>query len=48
MAAWDFQKRLPESERFEIVTINPSIFFGPAIVKGDCASGDILVQFLHN
>jgi len=31
-AAWDFQKSLPENERFELVTINPSMILGPSIV----------------
>lgn len=28
-AAWEFQKRLPEDERFEIVVLNPSMMVGP-------------------
>ena len=28
-AAWDFQASLPESERFELVAINPTLVLGP-------------------
>lgn len=38
-AAWDFHKSLPESERFELVVINPCIIFGPSLIPGDFASG---------
>ena len=31
-AAWDFQKSLPEAERFEIATVNPGLIFGPTLV----------------
>jgi nucleoside-diphosphate-sugar epimerase len=31
-AAWDYQKELPEAERFEIVCINPCLVVGPAFV----------------
>ena len=29
--AWDFVDALPEDEKFEVVTINPSIVLGPNI-----------------
>ena len=29
-AAWDFRDALPESERFDIVTLNPALIMGPA------------------
>lgn len=41
-AAWDFQKSLPEEDRFEIVTINPALVMGPTLVPGDFSSGQIL------
>ena len=34
-AAWDYQKELPEDEKFEIVTICPSLIVGPVL----CGSG---------
>jgi len=38
-AAWDFVAALPENERFEVVTINPSMIMGPALIMGDFTSG---------
>ena len=29
-AAWDFRAALPESERFDIVALNPALIMGPA------------------
>ena len=37
-AAWDFQKELPEGQRFEIVTICPGFIVGPSINCGDAMS----------
>jgi nucleoside-diphosphate-sugar epimerase len=37
-AAWDFQKRLPEHERFEIVVLNPTMMAGPAYFKTESSS----------
>ena len=37
-AAWDFQKKLPEHERFEIVVLNPSMIVGPAFFKTNSSS----------
>jgi len=37
-AAWEFQAALPESERFEISTINPVFIMGPSICAGDGTS----------
>ena len=45
-AAWDFQKSLPEEERFELVTINPSLILGPPYVDGGFASGEVLSKIL--
>ena len=30
-AAWDYVRELPEEEKFEVVTINPSLIIGPAL-----------------
>ncbi len=38
-AAWDFIEALPEQEKFELVTINPSLIFGPSFIQTDFASG---------
>ena len=41
-AAWDFQRELPEAERFEIVTILPGYIMGPAMVGRGFNSGEIV------
>lgn len=28
--AWDFREALPEAERFDIISLNPALIFGPA------------------
>jgi len=33
---------LPEAERFEIVTMNPALIFGPAHQTEDFASGQVM------
>ena len=33
-AAWDFVSALPDSEKFELVTINPSLVVGKALHYG--------------
>ena len=38
-AAWDYQKDLPENDRFELVVINPSLILGPPLIQSDFASG---------
>jgi len=37
-AAWEFQKKLPEDQRFEIVVLNPSMMVGPAFFKAESSS----------
>lgn len=46
-AAWDFLAKLPEDEKFEVVTINPSMILGPNMVNGDFTSGQIIAQFMN-
>ena len=46
-AAWDFQKSLPEAERFEIVCINPVYVHGPTLIPGGFTSADIIVAFFE-
>ncbi len=38
-AAWDFLEALPEHEKFELVTINPSLILGPSFIQTDFTSG---------
>lgn len=45
-AAWDYQESLPEEERFELVTINPSLILGPNLVSGDFSSGEIIKKIM--
>lgn len=37
-AAWDFQKALPEDEKFDIVCLNPALIMGPCSKANDYAS----------
>jgi len=45
-AAWDYLHGLPESERFELVTINPVLILGPSLITGDFSSGKIIMKLL--
>ena len=38
-AAWDYLNSLPESTRFELISLNPSICLGPTLTGRDFASG---------
>jgi len=44
-AAWDFQKSLPEAERFEIVVINPTFVMGPTLIPGGFTSANHCVAY---
>lgn len=37
-AAWDYIEELKDEEKFEIVTINPTLIFGPILVKSPFAT----------
>lgn len=41
-AAWDFVDSLPESEKFELATINPSFILGPSFIKCGFSSGEAI------
>jgi nucleoside-diphosphate-sugar epimerase len=45
-AAWEFINALPEHEKFELVTINPSLILGPNFVVGDFTSGEVIKKIL--
>jgi dihydroflavonol-4-reductase len=32
---WDFQKKMPEDKKFDVVVINPGVIMGPQLNKGD-------------
>ena len=46
-AAWDFQKALPEGERFELVTICPGFIMGPPLRKEGFTSGGFLKMMME-
>ena len=45
-SAWDFVNNLPENEKFELVTINPSFIIGPNIVKCQFTSSELLKKLM--
>lgn len=44
-AAWDYQAKM-KGDKFEIVTINPTIIFGPILVKSPFATQDMMSQIM--
>ena len=45
-AAWDFHASLPENDRFELVSVLPSLVMGPSLVTGDFSSGKYLQMIM--
>ena len=45
--AWDFVKELPEDEKFEIVTINPSWIIGPVLCGRGFASEKLVIDLVN-
>ncbi|CDW84060.1 nad-dependent epimerase dehydratase [Stylonychia lemnae] len=45
-AAWDFQRDLPDDEKFELVVINPALILGPSLVQSDFTSGVIIQKIM--
>jgi nucleoside-diphosphate-sugar epimerase len=45
-AVWDYLDTLKESERFEFVSINPTLIFGPILVKSPFATQTIMSGIL--
>ena len=44
-SAWNYQQQLPEKERFELVTINPSLIVGkPLHIHGGFASAELITK----
>jgi len=41
-AAWDFVANLPDSEKFDLVTLNPGFIVGPNLNKAKFTSGDMI------
>ena len=46
-AAWDFMKRLPKREKFELCVLNPASSWDHCYLKSDCSSGTILTNVLQ-
>lgn len=46
-AAWDFVNKLPQSEKFELVAINPAIIMGPSYVNNGFAIGELVGDLLN-
>ena len=47
-SAWEYWESLPENERFELTTVCPGAIFGPSLIGGGFASGQIIEMFLNN
>ncbi|RYG52604.1 hypothetical protein EON67_00795 [archaeon] len=45
-AAWDFLEKLPEEQRFELATVNPTLVIGPLLWKQECTSAEVLTMLL--
>jgi len=45
--AWDYLEKLPESERFELVVINPGDVMGPSNIKKNYASREFIRSILN-
>ena len=45
-AAWEFQKNLPEGERFDLVSINPGFLIGPNLNKAEFTSGNMIKMMM--
>ena len=41
-------ENLPEGQKFELTTVNPSLVLGPTMVKTEFSSGKILNMFLND
>lgn len=46
-AAWDYQKSLPEDQKFEISTVNPCFVMGPTLIPGGFTSADMIVSYFN-
>jgi nucleoside-diphosphate-sugar epimerase len=45
-AAWDFVESLPAEQRFELVTVNPSLVQGPMLSSNGCSSAQVAKDLL--
>ncbi len=47
-AAWEFQRSLPDEEKFEVVTINPGLILGPAFVGAGFNTGELVSNIMES
>ena len=45
--AWEFRDKLPEEEKFDVITINPGFILGPAFVGAGFSSGEVIDKILN-
>ena len=45
-AAWKFMQNLPEKEKFDLVTINPSFILGPNLIQSDFTSSTLVKKIM--
>ena len=45
-AAWDYHANLLESQRFELVVLNPCFIMGPSICSGDGTSEAFMKKYV--
>ena len=46
-AAWEYQRNLGDSERFDLICLCPPYVYGPSFVGSGFTSGDDLTAFMH-
>ena len=44
--AWDYVKKLPDEEKFELITVHPAFILGPPITKGSFSSEEVMRKVL--
>lgn len=47
-AAWEYQKSLPEAQRFENSTVYPCFFVGPTLIPGGFTSVDMIFSYFNS
>lgn len=43
---WDYIDNLPDKEKFEVVTLNPGVVFGPLLIKSEGASVKVIINII--
>ena len=46
-AAWEFVKELPDSQKFELVVVNPVVVSGPVLSGGLSASQEVYMILVN-